>query len=215
MDRAYRHNHEVMTSDRQSRSARERLAAALGLALGFAWPTSVLAHPLGEKAATGFAGGFAHPFLGLDHLAAALAVGFYAARLGGRLVWQLPAAFLAWLAAGAVLAFAGLALPVVEAGIAASLLVLGLLLAMAVRLPPAAVLSAVAAFAVFHGQAHAAEWPLPTASAGYFMGFVSATAVLHASGVLLGRCLGAYAAGSARLAGVGLMAAGGIGIFWV
>ncbi|MCK7580140.1 MAG: HupE/UreJ family protein [Chromatiales bacterium] len=58
-----------------------------------------------------------------------------------------------------MLAFAGLALPAVEAGIAASLLVLGLLIATAVRLPVAVGALIAAVFAVFHGHAHGAEIP--------------------------------------------------------
>ena len=39
----------------------------------------------------GLAHGFAHPFTGFDHIAAMIAVGLLAARLGGMALWLVPA----------------------------------------------------------------------------------------------------------------------------
>ena len=47
----------------------------------------------GNHLATGFTGGLAHPFLGLDHLLAMIAIGLWAAQQGGRALWAVPAAF--------------------------------------------------------------------------------------------------------------------------
>lgn len=154
-------------------------AAALALASG-----SALAHP-GHEAASFFSG-FAHPFGGLDHLLAMFAVGLYAARQAGAARGLLPAGFVLAMLVGAGLAAAGLALPAVEAGIAASVLVLGLLLAFAARLPAGASLALVAAFALCHGAAHQAEMG-GAGLALYALGFSLATALLHGGGYLLGR----------------------------
>ena len=85
---------------------------------------AAFAHP-GDHSHIGFAAGFAHPFTGLDHLLAMVAVGLWASQLGGRALWLLPLTFPAVMAAGAALGFSGVALPWVEIGITASVLVLG------------------------------------------------------------------------------------------
>ena len=73
---------------------------------------------------TGFAGGFAHPFLGVDHLFAMIAVGLWAAQQGERALWAVPAAFVGAMGMGGLLAWTGVALPHVETAIALSVLLL-------------------------------------------------------------------------------------------
>jgi urease accessory protein len=133
-----------------------------------------------------FPSGLAHPFSGLDHLLAMFAVGLYAARQAGAARWLLPAGFVAAMLGGAALGAAGLALPLVEAGIAASVLVFGLLIAFIVRLPIAAALPLVTAFALIHGHAHHAEMGGGSPMT-YAAGFAIATGVLHAAGYALAR----------------------------
>jgi hypothetical protein len=70
----------------------------LGIALA-AIPVTAFAHT-GHGIAQGFSSGFVHPLQGLDHLIAMVAVGMIAARMGGRSLWALPAAFLSMLALG-------------------------------------------------------------------------------------------------------------------
>ncbi len=152
------------------------------------------------------AAGFVHPFTGLDHLLAMLAVGLWAAQLGGRWTWAVPLAFVASMALGGALGFAGVNLPFVEPMIAASVLVLGLLVALQVRLRYSG-LVLVGAFAIFHGIAHAAEMPAETPRLVYAAGFVLATALLHAAGVGLGLLPRARWAGvPVALAGLWLLA---------
>ena len=151
------------------------LAAFLSLA-GFAQ-----AHP--GHGGEGFAHGFAHPLHGLDHLLTMLAVGLWAAQLGGRAKWAVPAAFVSMMALGGALGMAGVAVPFAEQGIVASVLVLGVLIAAAVRLPPAASMAVVGIFALCHGYAHGAEMPATAAGFSYGLGFVGATALLHACGI--------------------------------
>ena len=87
--------------------------------------SSAFAHPGHDV--SGFAEGLVHPFSGLDHLLAMVAVGLWAAqgntmKRGGRKVWLLPATFMTMLAAGSGIAMQWQSLPLVEAGIATSVL---------------------------------------------------------------------------------------------
>lgn len=183
-----------------------RLMATLALA---AASGTALAHP-GHDAAS-FASGFAHPFGGLDHLLAMFAVGLYAARQPGAARWALPVGFVAAMLAGAGLGAAGVALPAVESGIALSVLVLGLLIALAARLPLAASLPMVAAFALFHGFAHHAEMG-GAALATYAAGFALATAALHGGGYLLACWMpeSGLAQGVKRAVGAGIASVGAV-----
>ena len=144
---------------------------------------NVGAHP---GHAGGFDAGLAHPLSGVDHLIAMIAVGVWAAQLGGRAIWAVPLAFVTAMAAGATLALDAVAPPAIEQGIAASLLVLGLLIASAQRLPAGVAMALTAAFGLFHGAAHGSELPALADPARYAAGFLAATAALHAGGVLLG-----------------------------
>jgi urease accessory protein len=140
----------------------------------------------GVGPAAGFGRGFMHPLGGIDHLAAMIAVGLWAAQQGKRALWSVPLAFVAMMALGGAIGMAGVSLPFVEQGIAASALVLGVLIAAAARLPLAAGVLLVAAFAVFHGHAHGAEMPATASGLAYGAGFIAATALLHAVGAALG-----------------------------
>jgi len=163
-----------------------------------------------------FMAGFSHPLFGLDHILAMVAVGLWAALLGGRSVWLVPSAFVATMLIGFAAALAGISLPFVEPVIAASVVVIGLLALVALQVPTAVGMAMVGFFALFHGYAHGGE--LGEAGAWQFgVGFAIATALLHAAGVGLGLGLGRLAGGAAgrwmtRIAG-GLTALGGLWIF--
>ncbi|MFV0681388.1 HupE/UreJ family protein [Ottowia sp.] len=165
-------------------------------------PAVALAHTgvLADHTHTGFAAGLLHPLTGADHLAAMLAVGVWSA-LAVRPVWLAPLAFVGMLLAGALAAQAGLVLPGVEPMIAASLLVLGLLVAMRARLPRAAAVGLCGLFAFFHGAAHGAELGDGAAAWSALAGMVVATAALHASGIGLGRWVLARRQWLARFSG--------------
>lgn len=155
---------------------------------------------------TSYMAGLAHPWLGADHLLAMLAVGLWAAQLGGRARWLVPLSFVSVMAAAGALGMAGVSLPMVESGIAASVLVLGLLIAVAARLPVGAGASLVALFAIFHGYAHGAEMPADGSAWGYGLGFVLSTAALHGIGLALGRQGGKMV----RVLGIAIAAAGAL-----
>lgn len=136
-----------------------------------------------------FAAGFSHPLFGTDHILAMVAVGLWAALLGGRALWMVPAAFVGTMIAGFVAALAGAPLPFVEPAILASVVVIGLLAAVALDVRVGVAMAMVGFFAFFHGHAHGGE--IGEAGAGaYAAGFALATALLHAAGVALGLGLG-------------------------
>ncbi len=138
--------------------------------------------------------GFTHPLSGLDHILVMIAVGLWAAQIGGRALWVVPSAFVGTMAFGFALAMAGVHLPFVEPAILASVVALGLLVAMAVRMETVACAAVVGVFALFHGYAHGGE--LGAAGALPFStGFVIATALLHAAGIGLGLGIGKLSSG--------------------
>ena len=160
------------------------IPACAGLAAAIALMSSMpaLAHT-GAEHAFSFASGFTHPWTGLDHLLAMVAVGLWAGLNGGRALWAWPAAFVGVMLAGGALGIAGVPVPLVESGILASVVALGLLVLAAARLPVAAGAALVAAFALLHGHAHGAELPSGGAAVSYAAGFAVATVLLHAVGL--------------------------------
>jgi len=136
--------------------------------------------------AGGFASGFAHPVLGADHIAAMVAVGLWGAFLGAPAIWLLPIVFPLVMALGGVLGILGVPLPGVEIGIAVSAVVLGMMVALAVRPHLAIAAILVGAFAIFHGYAHGAELPEGGNAVAYSLGFVIATGLLHLFGIAIG-----------------------------
>ncbi len=132
-----------------------------------------------------FMAGLSHPLFGLDHILAMVAVGLWAAMIGGRAIWMVPTAFVGTMAVGFVLAIVGVSLPFVEPAILASVVALGLLIAAAVKLPVPGGMAVVAAFALFHGYAHGGEIGAAT-QMSYGLGFAVATAFLHGVGIGLG-----------------------------
>jgi urease accessory protein len=134
----------------------------------------------------GIAGGFTHPFSGLDHILAMVAVGLWASRLGRPAYWLLPLTFPVLMATGAVLGIAGVPLPWVEIWIAASVIVLGLMVALALKPSLAISIALIGLFAVVHGHSHGTELPQAMSPVAYGAGFLIATALLHAIGLVIG-----------------------------
>jgi urease accessory protein len=150
----------------------------------------------------GFVGGFAHPLFGPDHVVAMVAVGLWGVLLGAPAIWLLPVVFPLVMAMGGVIGILGVPLPGVEIGIAISAIVLGAMVALAMRpaLWVAAVL--VGAFAIFHGHAHGAELPPGADAVAYSLGFVIATGLLHLAGIGFGT-LARWPAGRIAVRAVG------------
>ena len=188
---------------RFSRSLRIRfcLLAALVLFL----PSSAFAHVERGQAA-GLLAGLRHPWSGLDHVLAMIAVGIWGAQLGNPALWVLPVTFPLVMSLGAMMGLLGFPLPGVEIGIALSALLLGAMVGREARPKLAVAGVLVGLFAIFHGHAHGAELPAGQSGMLYSMGFVIATGCLHGIGIAIGlvhrwawgrlalRCAGAFIA---------------------
>ncbi len=185
--------------------------AAAGLA---ATTLPAFAH-LNPEEHSSFMAGVSHPIFGADHILAMVAVGLWASQIAntaGRknALWAVPAAFVGTMAVGFFLAVYGVGLPFVEPAIVASVIGLGLLVAVAAKLPTTAAAAIVGVFALFHGHAHGGE--LGTAGALQFgIGFMIATALLHLGGVALGLGVSRFGPIAARIAG-GLTALAGLSL---
>lgn len=151
-------------------------------------PLSASAHPL-LGAGFGLGSGFSHPFNGLDHMLAMIAVGLWAVQTGGRALWMVPLAFVSVMLLGGLVAYSGVQIPFVEQGIGVSVIFLGLLILSATRLTPAVSAAIVGFFALFHGYAHGAELPHMGVALTYTAGFAVATAALHGTGLAAGHWL--------------------------
>lgn len=136
---------------------------------------------------SGFEAGIRHPFGGLDHIAAMVAVGLWGGILGKPALWLLPITFPLMMVGGAVLGIAGAPFPSPELGIALSGIVLGGVVLFAARPPLWLSMVIVAVFATFHGYAHGAELPSSANPVGYATGFVLATSTLHLIGIAIGQ----------------------------
>lgn len=187
---------------------RPTLAATLLPIAAALLPSVALAHPGHSHDDGQFLHGLTHPFGGADHLLAMVALGLLATQLGARAVWALPLTFVAAMLAGGALWAGGLALPVVEPMILASVVILGVMVAMALRPPLLAALPMVAVFGAAHGWAHGAEGPA-SGLLPYAAGFALASLALHLAGIGLGRLLARgpelrVLGGGAALAGLAL-----------
>jgi urease accessory protein len=156
--------------------------------IGFAM--LLIAAPFAEAhtglAQNGFMSGVSHPLLGLDHLLAMLALGLWAGRLGGKASWGLPLVFIAIMSVSAIGSQGLGSMLLIENGIAVSLLLLGLFIVFAIKLPTFIGMMTVSLFAVFHGVAHGIELPLAASPFWYVSGFVFSTALLMSVGVKTG-----------------------------
>ena len=150
-----------------------------------------------------------HPLTGMDHLAAMLAVGLWSA-LTARRLWSAPLAFTAMLLVGALLGLTGIDLPALEPMIAASLLVLGLLVALRTRLPGVLAATLVGVFAIFHGVAHGTELGVAANLWAPLLGMLITTMSLHIAGLLLGLTLRRQSQWWPRFAGAAVTLLGGV-----
>jgi urease accessory protein len=168
--------------------------------------TPALAHPghPGHEVLGAWAG-FVHPFTGLDHMLAMLAVGLWAAMRGGgaRLSW--PATFLAAMLVGFNLP--ALSPWLLEGGVLASLVALGALTAIGLRTREPLAWGIVGAAGALHGMAHAAD--IGQTAPSFQLGMLGATALLQVAGLSAGLLL--RRSGRAdwiRLIGAGVAASG-------
>lgn len=145
--------------------------------------TGAFAHP--GHGISGWSAGFSHPFSGLDHLLAMVAVGLWATN-GRQKIWLPPAVFMIMLGAGAVISQYNASFPLVEMGVASSVLILGLLAAVPLQIPVVMGVLITALFGLVHGYAHGLELPVSAAPVAYALGFLTATGMLHSAGIAIG-----------------------------
>jgi len=185
----------------------------LALAVYLVWAPSANAH-VEQGQAIGFVTGLEHPWSGLDHVLAMIAVGIWGAQLGNPALWLLPVTFPMVMSLGAMMGLLGIPLPGIEAGIAVSAILLGAMVFGEVK--PKLFIAAlmVGFFAIFHGHAHGTELPPGQSGLLYSMGFVIATGVLHGIGIIIGM-IHRWPAGKLALRGVGaFIAAMGVFFLW-
>ena len=175
-------------------------------------PTAAFANT-GVGTVHSVAQGFMHPVTGVDHVMAMAAVGFLAYTIGGRALWLVPAAFVSMMAVGGALGMSGVNLPFVELGIGLSIVAIGAAAAFGQNFSISAAMTLVGTFAVFHGFAHGAEMPADASGLTYGVGFMSATALLHAAGIAacftVAKIAGKFGKVAARLGG-GVAALAGV-----
>lgn len=130
--------------------------------------------------------GLEHPWSGLDHVLAMVAVGLWGAQLGNPAVWVLPITFPLMMSLGAMMGLLGIPVPGIEIGIAASAIVLGLMVLGEVHSKLTIAVIIVGCFSIFHGHAHGTELPAGQSGLLYSIGFVIATGCLHGVGIAIG-----------------------------
>lgn len=163
---------------------------------------------IGAGTTSSFAAGFAHPLSGLDHMTVMLAVGLWAVIRGGRAIWAWPLAFVGVMLLGGTLGMLHVPVPLVEPGILASVVALGLLVALAIDLPVSGGVAIIGLFALLHGHAHGTEIPQSARGLEYLAGFAVATALLHGAGIAVALGLGLKFRGLVRMAGAACAAVG-------
>ena len=161
-----------------------KLLVAAGLLLTATTAAAHTGH--GAHAESGFLSGLLHPMLGLDHLLAMAAIGFWSVRQSNTMKQITPLFVIGGMVLGAGIAWAGMSLPSVETGITFSVLVAGILIATLAKLPTAVGGTLVGVFMLFHGFAHGTEMPAGATLAAYLAGFSMATLAI----TLVGRGLG-------------------------
>lgn len=149
--------------------------------------TAASAHPGHDvHAHSGFLSGLLHPIMGLDHLLAMAAIGFWSIRQSTAMKRGTPLFVVGGMVLGAAIAWAGVSMVGVEIGIAMSVLLAGILIATMAKLPTAVGGTLVVLFMVTHGYAHGTEMTAGASLMSYLTGFVIATLAI----TFIGRSLG-------------------------
>jgi urease accessory protein len=138
----------------------------------------------------GLLSGLGHPVIGLDHLAAIVAVGLLAAALDRGIL--LPLAFVVASSVGAVLHVMAVGVPFSEGAVALSVIVLGALLLRGGALPAGALAGLFAVAGLFHGYAFGESifGAEPAPLAAYFIGFTIVQYAIATAALLIARRFG-------------------------
>ncbi len=174
----------------------------LGVLCSMLLVSVVFAHADAETLKGGLISGFLHPLMGLDHIVAMVAVGLWGVFLGRPAIWLLPVIFPMVMAFGGALGVLGIPIPGTEIGIALSGIVLGIMVAFAIKPPLWVAAVIVGFFAIFHGYAHGVELPNATNPLIFSIGFVISTGLLHLAGIAFGE-LSRWSLGEKLVRGLG------------
>ena len=136
-----------------------------------------------------FTMGIAHPLSGLDHVLGMITIGLWAGLVGGSARWVWPLTFIIIAGLSAFIGLLGNQISNLEPIIALTVIGLGVVVTLRLRLPLVAgmVFSGGAAFV--HGYAHGLEMAATQNVAGFFAGFLLATAMLHIIGIMFSKQL--------------------------
>ena len=148
-------------------------------------PGAALAH-IGISSSDGFLDGFLHPITGLDHLVTMLGLGLWMSFYGKGVAWRISTASITMLLFGVLLGLGGFDVPLMGTLIALSLLILGLMIVLRMRLPMLSGMAIVGLFGVLHGYAHGLEVPLTYLAIPYAIGLVSTSLLLQLTGYSIG-----------------------------
>src|SRR3954447_25128301 len=170
--------------------SRLTVIATITVMLSWLGLTPAEAHVLAGQS-HGVAAGLLHPFTGLDHLLAMLAIGIIASRLGGRAGRALPISCLLAMVTGASLGMQGVVIPYLEPAILVSVALLGLLVFGWLRPSNASVFLFVVLVGIWHGNAHAHDIVGADCGLGYIAGVTITSAGLQMIGLALGLAVGA------------------------
>jgi urease accessory protein len=168
-------------------------------------------HPMGGTTpatlGSGLLSGLGHPVIGLDHLAALVAVGLLAARFAGG-AW-LPLAWLAAMTAGVAVHLGRIDLPYGEVLVALSVVTLGAVAALRPTLPAGLVAGLFAGAGFVHGFALAESivGAETTPLAAYLVGLVAIQSLIAAGAYLGARSLLRIESAPARLRYAGIAVA--------
>ncbi len=116
-----------------------------------------------------------------------IAVGLWAAQQRGRAVWLMPLTFVGVMTLGGIAGVTGIVLPGVELAILVSVAVFGVLVVRRIHFQVGPAILLVGFFAFFHGYAHGAEMPGSASMVTFGLGFILATLLLHALGLVTAR----------------------------
>ncbi len=155
----------------------------LWLSIFLLLPHFAYAHSLHEMQISFFSG-FLHPLQGFDHVVAMLAVGFWAMQLRDKSIWLLPFTFVSIMVLGGLLAISNISINYAEIIILVSGFVLSVLAIKNVQFDLKINVLIVGFFALFHGFAHGQEISESAGFLGYSVGFITATAFLHLTGIM-------------------------------
>lgn len=142
--------------------------------------------PGSMPAGSSFLEGVLHPWFGLDHLLATLAIGLLVVHVEKGSMIAVPIVFLSSLMAGAGLHGSGIVLPWGGPIVAISVILLGLSLIPGWRYTELLLAVAVAIFGILHGYEHGTDRPSGSLPLAFQFGLILGTAMLLGVGIWVG-----------------------------